>query len=140
MMSAPSPISASIERSGEKKCAEPSRCDLKATPSSVLPQLAQAEYLESAGIGEDRLVPGHEALHSAKLPHLLDSGTQIEVIGVVEQDLNPELFEHILRNGFDGSDGSNRHKHRRLNLAVRRDHSSGTRGAGSCFQLERERH
>jgi hypothetical protein len=32
---------------------------------------------------------------------LLDSRPQVKVIGVAEQDLNPEFFKNVLRNSFD---------------------------------------
>ena len=68
MMSAPSAISISSAFSGERKCSEPSRCERNVTPSSRhLAQIAEAENLKAAGIGEDRVRPGHEFVQPAHL-------------------------------------------------------------------------
>ena len=38
-----------------------------------LAQIAEAEYLEAAGVGEDGPVPRHELLHAAELANHLDA-------------------------------------------------------------------
>ena len=55
-----------------------------------------------------------------KLAHGLDPGPEIEMVGVVEQNLNVELVEHVLRNALDRGDGADRHEDGGSNLAVRR--------------------
>ena len=52
-----------------------------------LAQAAQAEDLKAAGIGEDGVRPGHEAVQSAHLADQLVPGPQIQMIGVGQQDL-----------------------------------------------------
>ena len=47
---------------------------------SQFAQLAQAENLESAGVGKNRPIPRHEPVQPAQLAHLLNSGTKIEVM------------------------------------------------------------
>ena len=102
MMSAPSPIWASMALSGLKKCDEPSRCERKVTPSSVhLAQFVQAENLEAARVGENRARPGHETMQAAELPHLLHSRPQIKMVGIPQKDLYADFFQDVLRNAFD---------------------------------------
>ena len=58
-----------------------------------LAQLAQAEDLKSTRIGEDGPRPGHETVQTAELADLINSGTQVEVVGIAKQNLNSQLFE-----------------------------------------------
>src|SRR5664279_2608527 len=48
-----------------------------------LAQIAKAENLKAAGVGEDGMVPGHELLHPTKLANCLDTGPQIKMVGIV---------------------------------------------------------
>ena len=104
-----------------------------------LAQIAQAEYLESAGVGEDGPVPRHELLHAAELAHHLHARPQIQVIGVVQQDLDAKLFQHVLRHAFDCANGADRHENWRLHLAMRRKEASGARFAVDGPQSESEK-
>src|SRR6201986_1544588 len=52
-----------------------------------LAQIAQAEDLKAARVGEDRAIPGHELLHAAELADHVNAWAKIEMIGVVEQAL-----------------------------------------------------
>ena len=61
-----------------------------------LAQFGQREDLKAAGVGEDRAVPGHEAVQPAHFSDGFDTGPQIKVIGISEQDLDAQLFQHIL--------------------------------------------
>jgi hypothetical protein len=65
------------------------------------PQFTQAEYLETAGVGENRSRPRHEAVQPSQSPDGLNSWPQVEVIGVPEQNLNVEFFEKILRDALN---------------------------------------
>src|SRR5690349_15081243 len=63
--------------------------EVGAEDDALLGNLAQAgetEDLESAGVGEDRAGPGHEAMQSAEPPDQLVAGTKVKVIGVAEHD------------------------------------------------------
>ncbi len=66
-------------------------------------KLVQAENLEAAGIGQDRPRPRHETMQPAQLADGFHPGTQVEVIGIAEKNLNPEFFQNVLRHAFDGS-------------------------------------
>jgi hypothetical protein len=86
-----------------------------------LAQIVQAENLEAARIGEDGSIPRHEAVQPAHLANRLDSGTQIKMIGIAEQNLDAKLFQHILRNALDRTERSHRHEYGRLDFSVRSD-------------------
>ena len=103
-------------------------------------QIAQAENLEAAGIGEDGAIPRHEPLHAAQSADGVDAGTKIKMIGVVEQNLDAEFFQHILRHALDRADRADRHEDRRLDFAVRREESTGAGAAITGFNLEAKRH
>ncbi len=105
-----------------------------------LAQIAEAEDLEAAGVGEDGLVPRHELLHPSELADGFDAGAEIKMVGVVEQNLDVELVEHILRHALDRGDGADGHEDRSPNLAVRGDEAAGARRAASGFNLKRKRH
>ena len=120
MMSAPSAISISSAFSGERKCSEPSRCERNVTPSSAtLRRLAQAENLKAARIGEDRARPGHESVQAAHVANQLVPGTQIEMVGIRENDLRAEVFEILLRLAFYRCGGAHGHEGGRFDHAVR---------------------
>ena len=77
----------STAASGDRKRALPSRCDLKWTPSSVILRRAgEAEHLVSAAVGQDRAVPADEPVQPAAPRDELFAGTQVQVIGVAEDD------------------------------------------------------
>ena len=50
---------------------------------------AEAEHLIAAAIGQDRPRPVHEAMQPAQLANPLMTGTQIQMVGIAEQDLTP---------------------------------------------------
>ena len=84
------------------------------------PQFAQAEYLEAAGIGENRAWPRHELVKAAHSSDQFVAGTQIEMVCVGEDYLSVEIFEILLCLAFYRGCGANRHERRRLDHAVRR--------------------
>ena len=124
-MSAPSAICTSIECSGVKKWLLPSRCERKRTPSSRdLAQLAQAENLKAARVGEHGARPTDKSVQPAHAPDGLVAGAQVEVIGIAENDLRAQRFEHVLRYGLDRSRRAHRHEDRRLDRPVRQMRSA----------------
>src|SRR5206468_3672405 len=100
----------------------------------------EAEDLESSGVGEDGAVPGHEAVQAAHLSDCADSGPQIQMISIAENDLRAEFFEGVLGNGFDSSDSAHRHEDRALNFRMRRENAPGASFAGGLFHAEFKRH
>ena len=58
------------------------------------------------------------------------AGSQLEVIGVAENDLRAELLEFERVQGFDRSLGADWHEDRCFDDAVRQAQDSASRGAG----------
>src|SRR5690349_2734733 len=103
-------------------------------------QIAEAEYLKSTGIGENRTIPGHKLLHAAEVSQPLDARAQVQVIGVIQQNLDTQLFQGVLRNAFDRAYSSHRHEDRGLHLAVGRKEASRSGAPISGLDLEAEGH
>jgi hypothetical protein len=62
------------------------------------------------------------------------------MVGVVEQNLDIELVENILRDSLDGGYGADRHEYGGLDLSVRGKEAARARGSASGFDLEGKRH
>src|ERR1700743_2200355 len=84
-----------------------------------LAQLTQAKDLKAAGVGKHSPIPTHESVQPAQLAYQLMPRPQIEVIGVSQNDLRIQVFQHVLRHGFYRGSRSHRHEYRRLYNAVR---------------------
>ena len=67
-------------------------------------------------------------------------GSQIEMVGVAENDLGAQFFEDVLGNGLHRRDGADGHEDRRFDLAMRRDDASGASAAIASFDGEGEGH
>ena len=52
-----------------------------------LAQLAQAENLESPGVRQNCPIPRHKPMQPTHFAYGLNTGTQVEMIGVTEDDL-----------------------------------------------------
>ena len=141
-MSAPSAICTSIECSGVKKWLLPSRCERKRTPSSVtLRKLRETVDLKAAGVSEHGARPADEAMQSAHAADRFVSGAQVEMIGVAENDLRAERFDHVLRHGLDAARRSHRHEHRCFHGLMRQMHlRAPSAGFGGVEQIECEAH
>ena len=100
-------------------------------------QRVEREDLESARVSEHGAWPTDEAMQAAHAANGLVTGTQVEVIGVAENDLGAERFEDILRDCLDRSLGTDGHEDGRLDGLVRED-ETGTATAGSGFSDELE--
>ena len=60
-----------------------------------LAQICQGEYLEAAGIREDRPVPPHELVKSTELVNCLISGSYMQMVSVAQRNLRiyaPEVI------------------------------------------------
>ena len=84
-----------------------------------LVEFAQAEDLVAAAIGEDGTSPVHEAVQAAGPIDQLVAGTQVEVVGIAQNDAGVELFQILLGQGLDRGPGADRHEDRSLHRAVR---------------------
>ena len=87
---------------------------------SHLPQIAEAENLKSAGVGQVGPPPRHEPVQAAQLAYLLNPRPQIQVVSVPEKNLDAQFFQQILRNALHGGLRANRHEYGGFNCAVRR--------------------
>ena len=63
----------------------------------------EAEYLIAAAVGQDRLVPADEFVKPAQSANALGAGTQIEMIGIREDDLGAEVLEIAMRDRLYGA-------------------------------------
>ncbi len=104
-------------------------------------QLGEAEDLITAGIGEDGARPGHELMQPAELADEFVARTQIEMIGVCEDNFRAEFFERFLGQGFDGSLRAHGHEERSLDGAVGRGQAAAARAGriGSSY-VKRKTH
>lgn len=93
------------------------------------PQLIETENLESARIGENTALPRHEPVQPAQFADDFMSGSQIEVIGVAQQNLDAKFLKNVLRNALDGPERPHRHKDRCLDFAVRSVDTAQSRSA-----------
>ncbi len=77
-------------------------------------QLAQAEHLKTARVGQNGPVPVHEIMQVAVRPDNVSARPQHQVEGVTQQYLRA-AFGHLLgAHGLDGAVGADRHERRRL--------------------------
>ncbi len=83
-------------------------------------KFAEAEYLESARIGENRARPGHEFVQAAHLTDEFVAGTKIKVIGIRKKNLDAEICKVLLRLAFYRRGSAYGHEGRRVDDAVRR--------------------
>src|SRR5210317_1008001 len=103
-----------------------------------LSQLAKAEDLESATVGQDRPVPVHEFVQTAESRHPFMPGAQVKMVGVAENNLGTDLLELLRQHPLDRALGSNRHEGWRFNPASPSVNRSATRLCvmTHCVQLE----
>ena len=92
-----------------------------------LAQAGEREDLESAGIGEDRLIPAHKFVQPARLLDQFLAGADVQVIGVGEDDLRADLVQFARGRPLDGRLRAHRHKDRGLDVAVRGMHNAAPR-------------
>ena len=94
------------------------------------PKACKREYLESAGVGQDRFIPDHKLVESAHLLYDLVARTHVEVIRVGELYLRADLLEILSGNGsLDRCRGSDIHEYRRLDIAVHGFHVGALRSS-----------
>ena len=90
---------------------------------------AQAEYLESAAVGEDGAVPVLELVQAAGLPEDIQPGTEIEMICIAEDDLGFDIFLKVLMvYPLYGPDSAYGHEDRGAYIAVAGMQDSATGG------------
>ena len=88
-------------------------------------QTCEREDLESAAVGQSRLVPAGELLKTALVVNETVARTDVEVVGVREHDLAVDI--HEVNGGYAALDrraGCNVHENRGFDFAVGRDETS----------------
>ena len=86
--------------------------------------IAKAEDLEAAGVGEDRPLPLHKIVQIAVQFHDFLARAQPQVEGVAEDNLRASGFNFFRRHPFYGAVGANRHKTRRFHYATIKDQAA----------------
>jgi hypothetical protein len=64
----------------------------------------------------------------------------VKVVGIAEKNLDPEIFQNVLRNSFDARSCTHRHEDRSVYLAVGRGQSPKPRSTTHRLQLKSRRH
>ena len=104
--------------------------DMRAKLDAVLFYLIyirERKDLKTAAVGEDRVMPAHETVQSARLRDDILAGAHVQMIGVAEDYLRAHAFKFRRRHRLDGGLRAHRHEDRRLYHTVRRRELPGAR-------------
>ena len=89
--------------------------------------------MESARVGENGLIPIHEAVQPAVLRDHVQPRTQPQVKGVAQNNLRLHGLEFHGRHRLHGTVGTHRHEDRRFHDTVIQRHAAA---AGLAFRLQ----
>ena len=127
-------------RSGVSMCRDPSMCDWKRTPSSLISRILESDITwKPPRVGEDRAVPAHEGVQAAEAGDALGAGAQHQVVGVGEDDVGAGGLHLVEVQRLDGGGGADRHEGGRADPAMRRHHLAAARRAVLRQQLKSKR-
>jgi hypothetical protein len=101
-------------------------------------QVAQAEDLETAAVGENRAIPGHEPVEAAECLDYTSSRSQGQMIGVAENGMGANGPQILRRQRLYGCLRPNRHEDRSLELSVRGAHLANSRFRPSVARNDAE--
>ena len=108
--------------------------EVRAELHALLADLAhrrEAEDLVAAAVGQDRMRPADERVQAAGARDQLVAGTQVQVVGVAEDDLGARILDVAVRDALHRAARADRHERRRLHDAVRRrQHAAPRRAVG----------
>src|SRR5439155_10632227 len=90
----------------------------------------QAEHLETAAVGQDRVWPVDEPVQTARRANDFDAGPNREMVGVAEDDLGSHLPQFARVERLDAALSSDRHENRSVNGSVRGGQTAQTRLSG----------
>ena len=82
-------------------------------------EFGEREDLEAAAVGEEWAVPCGEGVEAAEVAEDVAAWSEVEVVGVAEDDLGTEGFEFVRGDGFDGALGADGHEDRGFHHPVR---------------------
>jgi hypothetical protein len=80
-------------------------------------EFGKGENLKTATVGENRTIPAHEGMKSPEIADDLFSGTDMEVVGIAQDNACAEGSEFVRRDSFDRSLRAHGHKNRRLHIS-----------------------
>ena len=102
---------------------------------SNLAIVGEREDLESAAVGQYRPFPAHEAMQTASSLQDVDTGTQVEMIGVSQYDFCIDVVaQFVLMDGLDAAHSADGHEYWRWYITVVSMEYSGTGvGQSVCF-------
>ncbi len=80
--------------------------------------IPEGKNLKSPTIGQYRKLYVHKLMKSTKMSYGIISRSEIEMVGVREHDLAPDLHNMILMNPLDTRLSPNRHKNRSLDISM----------------------
>lgn len=98
--------------------------------------ISKRKYLKSSAIRKDREIDIHERMESAEMRDSLITRTEIEMVGVREHDLAPDLHDMIFMDPLHARLGSDRHENGGLYIPMRSRECSGTCESVGGFQSE----
>ena len=99
-------------------------------------ELRQRHDLIAAGIGEDRLLPMHEAMEAAEIGDALGAGAEHQVIGVGKEDIGAGRSHVLGKHGLDRGAGADGHEGGRPHHPARR--GDGARPSAPVPRPDRE--
>ena len=118
--------------------------DVALEGTALFRQLANAgkgEHLEASAIGQDGAVPTAESVQTAGFFQYLCAWSEIEVIGVAQNDLCLNLFFEVADiDALHASHCADGHEDGRLDLSVVGGYQSGTSIAVWVCMLQLENH
>ena len=99
----------------------------------------EAEDLETAAIGKDGPIPIYEVVEAASSSDDFHARTDVQMIGVAEDDLGAHFAQFARIDGFDAALGADRHEDRGVDRAVRSGQTAEA-GAGGGIGFEEFEH
>ena len=81
-------------------------------------QVAERDDLEAARVGQDRAIPVHEPVQAAEPGDAFMPGSQVQVVGVGQDDRGADLVDVVGRERLDRGIRADRHELWRLDDAV----------------------
>src|SRR3954468_24757407 len=102
------------------------------------PEALQREHLKATGVGEHGAVPGGEPMEPAQVLDDGLTGTQMEMIGVTQNDLRAGSLHVSGAEAPNDAVGADRHECRRADFSVRQSEGAGPGGTGGSVNPEFE--
>ena len=96
--------------------------------------------MKPTGVGKDGAVPAHHGVEPSQLPDNIVAGAQVQVVGVAQLDLTPDLPQVVGgQPPLDGPLGAYVHKDGGLYLSAVCAGKTAPAGQSLCFQYLKHR-